>query len=139
MRAQHRLYAELYRKKFARLAAIEWLDTGVSLYRRPQAWRRWLRDAYCKTIWHIGSWSRGRVHVPDVYNWLDITFWYRDDRALRQYIEDELYGGAIAEKGIVQRAGIQEVVESIVKYGCGNFHLLERLFAVSRAMKTFGI
>jgi len=128
IRAQHKLYFEIFKKYFPKLANIRWLKTGANLYSSPSKIYENARDFFDKFKWHMQVWSGGKCNISDPWVYTQPDIWYRTDDRLNNHINSILNDNRTRQRGFFDMNGVNKLLEH-TKKGFDNFKIIERLLA----------
>jgi len=136
VRANHRLYIEIFKRYFPGLSKIPWLKTGTSLYNKPplfsKKWDRFTRDM----IWQINTKTRGIMNIPEKNQYAPCNYWYRKNKKMKRFIDSILLDGRTLARGLYKKDGVKKLLED-TEHGFNNFHIIQRICIIELWMRIF--
>jgi asparagine synthase (glutamine-hydrolysing) len=111
VRLGHRLYRQVYIRRFPHLALIPWQKTGVDLKQMPSrcARERWRLTSLLRyTATRI---SHGRLNPLDPRQYVHFDQWYRSRPRVKQFVHDILTGSRTRQRGLFRIEGIDKLLK----------------------------
>lgn len=96
----HRLYKEIYKRKFPDLAKIPWWSTGTDLYTEKNGFQKTVRESVEKASWYISRASLGRIDLPHPWMVRYEDKIFRKENSIRNSIRDILNSDQCRRRGL---------------------------------------
>lgn len=133
---RHRLYKEIFRRKFPRLARIAWSNTGVNLFREPSMRLKRHQQLKRKWIWYSNRLSLGLLDWPDQDLYMHYDRDFRRCALIRNWVEEILLGDRFLDRGHFSREGVLRLLHDERRGGAA-FHEIGKLIVFELWARRF--